>query len=228
MTKGDGSIRPDNALVSGPTRLRSALLAYRMQAAVRSGEALSPTITIAPVRKSAVVRVAPTLAFGISTEGVDGWWPKSNCMGGSPFKRFLIEPFKGGRWMRGRIRSQHWPRARPWCIIGSRGQLHCRRSGNHAHRGRRRRPASRLAYVRRGSRETIEPSVLSAQPRDHPFQAADEPLPAVARALVVGLLFGPEARLLHAHEDAALRRRQRPSNDGLRSPAASSPEAFQL
>jgi hypothetical protein len=59
---------------------------------------VSPTVTIAPVRKSVVVNVAPTLAFEIFTGGIDTWWPKSHSMGGAPFKTSRIEPFEGGRW----------------------------------------------------------------------------------------------------------------------------------
>jgi hypothetical protein len=47
---------------------------------------MSRTVTITPVRKSAVVNVAPTLAFEIFTSGIDTWWPKSHSMGGAPFK----------------------------------------------------------------------------------------------------------------------------------------------
>jgi hypothetical protein len=64
--------------------------------------------------------------------------------------------------------------------------------------------------------------------RDHPFQAADKPLPAVARALVTGFVFGPEA-------DCSMRTRTPPfvgvsvQVTTVFSPlAASSPKAFQL
>jgi hypothetical protein len=39
------------------------------------------------------------------------------------------------------------------------------------------------------------PASFSVQPRDYAFQAADEPLPAVVRTLIVGFFLGPEARL---------------------------------
>ena len=79
-----------------------------------------------------------------------------------------------------------------------------------------------------GGRECERHAAVSVQPRGHSFQRADHPLPAVGRALVEGLVFGPEARLLHAHVRAAFGRRQRPGDDVFNPFAASSPEAFQL
>src|SRR6516162_4539990 len=58
--------------------------------------------------------------------------------------------------------------------------------------------------------------ILSPAPRPS-APTADVPLPAVVCALTVGFVFGSEARLLHAHETAALRRRQCPGDDGLQS-----------
>ena len=48
-------------------------------------------------------------------------------------------------------------------------------------------------------------------------ETAEEPLPAVGCSLIVGLFFGAEARLFHAHVCAALCRRERPGDDGLQS-----------
>jgi uncharacterized protein YndB with AHSA1/START domain len=59
---------------------------------------VSRTVTITPVRKSVVVKVAPALAFDIFTGCIDTWWPKTHSMGGAPFKTSRIEPFVGGRW----------------------------------------------------------------------------------------------------------------------------------
>jgi uncharacterized protein YndB with AHSA1/START domain len=73
---------------------------------------LSPTITVAPVRKSVVVNVDPARAFEIFTQGFDRWWPKKlpadpalaqrNAAAAatppSPVKESIIEPFLGGRW----------------------------------------------------------------------------------------------------------------------------------
>jgi hypothetical protein len=53
------------------------------------------------------------------------------------------------------------------------------------------------------------------QPGDNSFQATDELLPAVVRALIVSFLIGSEARLLHAHERSAACRDQRPNDDAL-------------
>src|SRR6516162_5653743 len=56
---------------------------------------------------------------------------------------------------------------------------------------------------------------LSAEPCSYPLQASEIALPAIVCSLVVGFVFRPEARLLHAHENALLRRRQRPRDDRL-------------
>ncbi len=37
---------------------------------------MTPTVTIAPVRKSVVVDVDPARAFAVFTAGFDRWWPK--------------------------------------------------------------------------------------------------------------------------------------------------------
>lgn len=66
---------------------------------------MSPTITIAPVRKSVVVKVDVARAFEIFTHGFDRWWPKKlpadpdmkhRISASSAVKESLIEPFKGG------------------------------------------------------------------------------------------------------------------------------------
>jgi D-serine deaminase-like pyridoxal phosphate-dependent protein len=59
---------------------------------------------------------------------------------------------------------------------------------------------------------------ISVQSCHCPFQAAEVPLPAIIRALIVGLVFWPEARLLHAYQNTALGRGQRPGDDGFQSP----------
>ena len=74
--------------------------------------------------------------------------------------------------------------------------------------------ASRSVQPRRGP-PLLEASHELAQPCGDLFEAADVPLPAIVCALVVGLVFGPEARLLHAHENAAPGRDQCPGDDGL-------------
>jgi len=59
---------------------------------------MTPTLKIAPVRKSIVVQATPQRAFDVFTTGVDRWWPKSHGIGATPVVRSIIEPFVGGRW----------------------------------------------------------------------------------------------------------------------------------
>jgi uncharacterized protein YndB with AHSA1/START domain len=59
---------------------------------------MSPTIRVAPVRKSVIVRATPEHAFDVFTAKIDRWWPKTHGIGASPIKESVIEPFVGGRW----------------------------------------------------------------------------------------------------------------------------------
>lgn len=59
---------------------------------------MNPTIKIAPVRKSVIVRATPQRAFEVFTQRVDSWWPKSHSIADSPVVKSVIEPFVGGRW----------------------------------------------------------------------------------------------------------------------------------
>jgi uncharacterized protein YndB with AHSA1/START domain len=59
---------------------------------------MNRTITIAPVRKSVVVKATPERAFEVFTTGMDRWWPKTHGIGAAPVKESIIEPFVGGRW----------------------------------------------------------------------------------------------------------------------------------
>jgi uncharacterized protein YndB with AHSA1/START domain len=59
---------------------------------------MSPTVSIAPVRKSVVVKATPQRAFDVFTLHVDRWWPKAKGIGETPIKQSTIEPFVGGRW----------------------------------------------------------------------------------------------------------------------------------
>jgi uncharacterized protein YndB with AHSA1/START domain len=59
---------------------------------------MNKTITIAPVRKSVVVKAAQARAFDVFTNGLDRWWPKTHGIGNAPLVQSIIEPFKGGRW----------------------------------------------------------------------------------------------------------------------------------
>src|SRR3979411_1860844 len=59
---------------------------------------MSPAFTIAPVRKSLIVKATPQHAFEVFTTGIDRWWPKSHGIGATPVRRSIVEPFVGGRW----------------------------------------------------------------------------------------------------------------------------------
>src|SRR5471030_1280102 len=59
---------------------------------------MSPTVSIAPVRKSVIVKATAQRAFEVFTLHVDRWWPKSKGIGETPIKQSTIEPFVGGRW----------------------------------------------------------------------------------------------------------------------------------
>lgn len=56
------------------------------------------TITLAPVRKTVVVRATPQRAFDVFTGGIDRWWPKTHGIGKAPIRNSVIEPRVGGRW----------------------------------------------------------------------------------------------------------------------------------
>jgi uncharacterized protein YndB with AHSA1/START domain len=56
------------------------------------------TVSIAPVRKSIVVRATPAQAFDAFSARIDRWWPKSHGIGATPVRESVIEPFVGGRW----------------------------------------------------------------------------------------------------------------------------------
>lgn len=59
---------------------------------------MNPTVAIAPVRKSVVVRATPAEAFDAFTARIDRWWPKTHGIGTTPLRESVIEPFVGGRW----------------------------------------------------------------------------------------------------------------------------------
>jgi uncharacterized protein YndB with AHSA1/START domain len=56
------------------------------------------SLTIAPVRKTLLVRVSQAHAFAVFTAGLDRWWPKAHHIGPSEPKEVMIEPRIGGRW----------------------------------------------------------------------------------------------------------------------------------
>jgi uncharacterized protein YndB with AHSA1/START domain len=59
---------------------------------------VSKTISIAPVRKSLLVKASQAHAFDVFTNRLDSWWPNTHSIGALPVKTSLIEPRKGGRW----------------------------------------------------------------------------------------------------------------------------------
>jgi uncharacterized protein YndB with AHSA1/START domain len=59
---------------------------------------MSPTVTIAPVRKSVIVKATPQHAFEVFALHIDRWWPKTHGIGSAPIRQSIIEPFVGGRW----------------------------------------------------------------------------------------------------------------------------------
>jgi uncharacterized protein YndB with AHSA1/START domain len=60
---------------------------------------MSSTISIAPVRKSVIVKAKPQHAFEVFALRIDRWWPKSKGIGSAPIRQSVIEPFVGGRWL---------------------------------------------------------------------------------------------------------------------------------
>jgi uncharacterized protein YndB with AHSA1/START domain len=59
---------------------------------------MTPSITIAPVRKSIRVTATQAHAFEVFTSGLDRWWPRKAGIGKSPMKAVVLEPHLGGRW----------------------------------------------------------------------------------------------------------------------------------
>jgi uncharacterized protein YndB with AHSA1/START domain len=59
---------------------------------------MTPTVTIAPVRKSIRVNASPAHAFEVFTSGIGRWWPRNKSIGKAPMKMAVIEPRLGGRW----------------------------------------------------------------------------------------------------------------------------------
>jgi hypothetical protein len=59
---------------------------------------MSPTIQIAPVRKTVIVKATAQRAFEVFTARMDSWWPKAHSIADSPVLKSIVEPFVGGRW----------------------------------------------------------------------------------------------------------------------------------
>ena len=56
------------------------------------------TVTIAPVRKTIVVKATLAHAFDVFTRSFDAWWPRSHHIGKAALRRAVMEPRLGGRW----------------------------------------------------------------------------------------------------------------------------------
>jgi uncharacterized protein YndB with AHSA1/START domain len=59
---------------------------------------MTPTIKIAPVRKSLVVNATQARAFAVFTAGMARWWPATHTIMKVPPKDHIVEPRVGGRW----------------------------------------------------------------------------------------------------------------------------------
>ncbi len=59
---------------------------------------MTPSIEIAPVRKSIRVNAHQAHAFQVFTSGIDRWWPRKAGIGKAPMKGVVLEPHLGGRW----------------------------------------------------------------------------------------------------------------------------------
>jgi uncharacterized protein YndB with AHSA1/START domain len=55
-------------------------------------------MTIAPIRKTFMVKAPPAKAFAAFTQGMVHWWPKTHTIAPHPFVEVVVEPREGGRW----------------------------------------------------------------------------------------------------------------------------------
>jgi uncharacterized protein YndB with AHSA1/START domain len=60
---------------------------------------MNEAVSIAPVRKSAIVKAPIAHAFEVFTSGLTRWWPHSHGVGRKPIQKVLMEPYLGGRWL---------------------------------------------------------------------------------------------------------------------------------
>jgi len=58
---------------------------------------MTATAESSSVRKTITVQASVERAFGVFTEGVDSWWPRTHHIGKSPMKKCFIEGREGGR-----------------------------------------------------------------------------------------------------------------------------------
>jgi uncharacterized protein YndB with AHSA1/START domain len=59
---------------------------------------MTETITIAPVRKTIVVKASAAHAFEVFTSGIGKWWPRDHGIGKLPMREAVMETRLGGRW----------------------------------------------------------------------------------------------------------------------------------
>jgi uncharacterized protein YndB with AHSA1/START domain len=60
---------------------------------------MNDMMTIAPVRKSLLVKASIARAFEVFTAGLTRWWPPNHGIGKRPIQKVLMEPRLGGRWL---------------------------------------------------------------------------------------------------------------------------------
>ena len=76
----------------------------------------TPTIKLAPVQKTLVVRSDVERAFTVFTSRMGSWWPRSHSTGSAPLVDVIVEPRAGGRWYeRGEDGSEtEWGKVLQW------------------------------------------------------------------------------------------------------------------
>ena len=60
---------------------------------------MNDVVSIAPVRKSTMVKAPIAHAFEVFTSGLTRWWPTTHGVGKKPIQKVLMEPRLGGRWL---------------------------------------------------------------------------------------------------------------------------------
>jgi uncharacterized protein YndB with AHSA1/START domain len=76
----------------------------------------APTIKLAPVQKTLVVKSDVERAFTVFTRRMGSWWPRSHSTASSPPVDVIVEPRTGGRWYeRGEDGSEsEWGKVLQW------------------------------------------------------------------------------------------------------------------
>jgi uncharacterized protein YndB with AHSA1/START domain len=59
---------------------------------------MTRTISIAPIRKTLLVKAPQTRAFNVFTDSMATWWRPDHHIAKTPFVDIVIEPRTGGRW----------------------------------------------------------------------------------------------------------------------------------